>query len=792
MPPIQEKSRKHHLYKQECDEPSPRRKPGRPKGRKSLQCSECSKEFNDSCKLKTHMLTHTKERPFPCAQCDKRFTTAGNLKKHSSVHEGDKCHVCEYCNKGFVDISALKRHITTHTGEKKHICSVCDKTFTRTASLTCHMYIHTGVSPHVCSKCGKGFAYASRLKDHMRLYHTEFPDPLPDLHVCSQCGKSFQHLYSLKRHMTIHTRENTQVCDLCGKKFSSRVCLDRHMSIHTGEKPHTCSQCGEAFRLKAQLNIHILNHSGKKKHLCPVCGKGFNVIHRFNSHLEAHNSASPKVQSKQNEFLCQQCGNIFKTHQNLKNHPLSVHKLETSHQQGTDKRFLCQHCRKGFKYSHHLKDHMSSHTEDKPHQCHVCGKHTKSSVALRQHLMTHSGRKPYTCTHCKQTFSHIGGLKKHTYIHTGEKPFVCQICGKGFRQKINLQTHVYTHTGEKPYRCRLCKKGFTQLTNLKKHITKHPGITFEEAMERPKRKTLVDPCRGQIDTPNRSKESAAAENARAVTPQSFSSSDMEPSSPPKSDLSDSSFQSFGQDESLLPMKSKPQSVQESSSSVDVQEKANKSSSDSKKPDTHSTTAIFQRLDSDCDLWKTSQSSMQHKPSSAESSSQSTTESEGLEYRMETDFKHLDHETDNLPSSQSKKLHIHSTLTFFQRLKTGCDLDKSSQSSVHCEVGTAEASVQNTISKTLSEASFQNPESLSLLESPFHNTESKTGETEANKSIQMSTQDNDLELPKGIGCASSHYSRKAKVHNQNLHKIGCDSCVAGFERISDLEDHLKTN
>lgn len=66
---------------------------------RKLACHICSKMFTN-CKLRQHMLSHTKEKPYECNTCQQRFSIRSNLKRHMMRHTGERPHVCEICGKG--------------------------------------------------------------------------------------------------------------------------------------------------------------------------------------------------------------------------------------------------------------------------------------------------------------------------------------------------------------------------------------------------------------------------------------------------------------------------------------------------------------------------------------------------------------------------------------------------------------------------------------------------------------------------------------------------------------------
>ncbi|KAL2018887.1 hypothetical protein VTK56DRAFT_312 [Thermocarpiscus australiensis] len=77
---------------------------------KKQKCPYCEAEFTRQHNLKSHLLTHSQEKPYVCQSCQMRFRRLHDLKRHSKLHTGEKPHVCPNCDRKFARGDALARH----------------------------------------------------------------------------------------------------------------------------------------------------------------------------------------------------------------------------------------------------------------------------------------------------------------------------------------------------------------------------------------------------------------------------------------------------------------------------------------------------------------------------------------------------------------------------------------------------------------------------------------------------------------------------------------------------------
>ena len=94
----------------------------------TFQCTLCPKKFTRAYNLRSHLRTHTDDRPFVCSVCHKAFARQHDRKRHENLHSGAKKLICRGelsakagqtwgCGRRFARAEALGRHFRSEAGQ---------------------------------------------------------------------------------------------------------------------------------------------------------------------------------------------------------------------------------------------------------------------------------------------------------------------------------------------------------------------------------------------------------------------------------------------------------------------------------------------------------------------------------------------------------------------------------------------------------------------------------------------------------------------------------------------------
>nr|CAD7409478.1 unnamed protein product [Timema poppensis] len=132
------------------------------------KCEICGKMWRTTSEYKSHIATHSDERPFICEICGQAYKHKTALDVHVGMHNGINPFSCPYCNKAFTQKGALQRHLPIHTGEAPY-------QVTNISSTPWLSRYHVLILS-LCQLCGASFDRKPKLEDHMALSHNKIND----------------------------------------------------------------------------------------------------------------------------------------------------------------------------------------------------------------------------------------------------------------------------------------------------------------------------------------------------------------------------------------------------------------------------------------------------------------------------------------------------------------------------------------------------------------------------------------------------------------------------------------
>ncbi|XP_052248358.1 zinc finger protein 286A-like isoform X2 [Dreissena polymorpha] len=273
--------------------------------KRMYQCDKCevSVSYLESLKMHEevfHGVVYQGEKADQCEVCEMRFHTRHHLDLHVKVNHDngvvnnqEKSYRCEMCKRSFETIAGLEEHLNTHKGQM-FICSICGQYFSRSYSLKLHKKsVHLGLK-------------STKISDKM----------LPKRYFCNFCGHGFKRSQNLEDHIAVkHDRSLLKYsCDQCPERFVRPHSLEYHVNrVHNKKRPYQCKNCKRDFYSKVAMSKHVVmcTKNESEQFACEECGQLFKTSQNLNMHREAMHS--------KNLLTCE-CGTVVRWRSSMAKH----------------------------------------------------------------------------------------------------------------------------------------------------------------------------------------------------------------------------------------------------------------------------------------------------------------------------------------------------------------------------------------------------------------------------------------------------------------------------------------
>ncbi|KYM77035.1 hypothetical protein ALC53_12571 [Atta colombica] len=436
--------------------------------------------------------------PYPCQFCDRTFPRLSYLKKHEQSHGDQMPYRCSWCNRLFKHKRSRDRHVKLHTGDRRYRCSKCEAAFSRSDHLKIHLKTHDTQRPYQCTACTRGYSSAAALTSHMQSHKKH--------HQSSSSQSVSKDVDYGRRSVSSHSTSSPPV--------PSSPSPSLNLSLNSRNVLKTSQDTGSTS------TTPILN--SPLKLACMYCTRdSFSCMQQLQMHVRTMHQAilsgaeTDKPASErdhyENAFTCDQCTMKFSTLACLRDHSLSIHRVDSGFSAtmvicplcgipctstaAYAEHYVLQHCENrrpaqttsidysetklnGVYNSTPERDSRMSRSRDVLEAANLTNKRsTRSSADVAGSYTADT----LLCGQCDAALKDFESFREHVARHLQadhrnqetNRQHLCPKCEMNFPSREDMLAHLTKHyVGQisKEFICGACKKFYSHPDQLQRHL----------------------------------------------------------------------------------------------------------------------------------------------------------------------------------------------------------------------------------------------------------------------------------------------------------------------------------
>ncbi|CAL8080434.1 unnamed protein product [Orchesella dallaii] len=280
-------------------------------------------------------------KPYKCTECAYECCNLTRFKPHLLKVHGIEyqikinrrtylCDICGYSRDG-ERIGSFILHLESHeTDVKSRSCSDCSQKFTTKQFYQLHQCPREGLTEEEATpteddkKDELMCRFCTLLCRGVNFYikHIQTEHPGNDPYLCPICLLGFKHKDNLITHKINEHNAVKLKCRICEPtlEFSSRHEIFEHVNMNHHNFSLQCAYCPKKFIDKSRLRAHEVGHTKEKNYVCSQCGNVYTTSSTLKKHMDLEHSGGERQ-----KFTCAHCSRVYTVRENLRKHLKAKH-----------------------------------------------------------------------------------------------------------------------------------------------------------------------------------------------------------------------------------------------------------------------------------------------------------------------------------------------------------------------------------------------------------------------------------------------------------------------------------